>query len=332
MKQSLRSTILQILIFFGVAAGLIYWQYTVMSAQHRQEMIAAISSANYWYLLPAFIISFFSHYFRALRWKLMLKPLSIYPSTTNTTLAVFVGYLVNILVPRMGEIAKCTVLARYENKPADKLIGSIVAERLFDTLCFILIFFITLILQYNIISPYVQNIFNNAFYDDSGQFIWKRIAVVVAIGILLFIVLIFFLKKIKHTKLGLIVSRMGEGLKAIMQINEKGQFFIYTILIWLLYTANAIIGFYMISELSKLSWMAGLAVIAVGTLAMIITPGGLGAFPPIVASILFLYGVNNSLGNAYGWVNWGVQTFIVLVLGLLSLVVLPIYNRKKSHV
>ena len=121
IKRKTVSIILQIVIFIGLAIFLIYWQMGRMNAMEKESMFAAIRSANLWLLPPVIVVGFFSHYFRALRWNLLLEPLNIKPTKANTFFAVMIGYLVNSFLPRVGEVAKCTVLAKYEKVPADKL-------------------------------------------------------------------------------------------------------------------------------------------------------------------------------------------------------------------
>ncbi len=329
MNKVRSSTIIQVVIFLGIGVGLIIWQYRAMDPEQRAAMIAAIQHIRIIYFLPALLVGFLSHYFRALRWKLLLQPLHIYPTTTNSLFAVLIGYLVNTLIPRMGEVAKCTVLAKYEKVPADKMVGTILAERAFDMVCLMIIFVIALSAQHTIISPFARALYHNTFFDASGNFIWMRIIgvlLVCAAGLAAFI---FIYKKIKNTRAGNIISRIGAGLKAILQVRQKVLFLVYTLLIWSMYTIMAILGFYMLPDMTQLPWLAGLSIIAFGSIAMIITPGGLGAYPPVVASILLLYGIAHPLGIAYGWVNWSVQTLVVLLLGIISLVFLPVYNRKR---
>jgi uncharacterized membrane protein YbhN (UPF0104 family) len=140
----------------------------------------------------------------------------------------------------------------------------------------------------------------------------------------------FIYRKIRHTKVGNFIKRMLDGLKTILHMKKKGLFLLYTLLIWLLYTTVAILGFYMLPGMERLGWLTGLSIVAFGSIAVIVTPGGLGAFPIVTSAVLFLYGIDKALGAAYGWVNWSMQTFIVILLGLFSLILLPIYNRKNN--
>src|ERR1044071_220596 len=159
MKKRTLITILQYVVFLGLGILIIYRMFSQMSPQDKADMMDSVRQTRLWVLAPVLVLGFFSHYFRSLRWKLLLKPLYIRPRTTNVTLAVLLGYLVNLLLPRMGEVAKCTVLARYEHVPADKMVGTIVAERAFDVLCLILVTILAFVLQADVIGDYASSMF-----------------------------------------------------------------------------------------------------------------------------------------------------------------------------
>lgn len=331
MSKKTASTILQLIIFLGLGIGLIVWRYNAMGEQEKADMFAAFRHVRWWYSVPIFLIGFLSHYFRALRWKLILEPLNIHPSTANTTFSVLIGYLANALVPRLGEVAKCTVLAKYEEVPADKLVGTIIAERAFDLVCLLVILFATLGLQYDVIYPFARDLYLKIFTDASGHFIWARIGIASGILVLIIAAIVLLYRKIKDSKVGHIIKGIGEGLKAIALVRRKSLFFLHTLLIWSGYTGAIIVGFHALPETELVPVLAGLAVISFGSIGMIVTPGGIGAYPVIVAQVLLLYGLSEGIGLAYGWVSWAAQTTIILVLGLASLLLLPLYNRNKNN-
>lgn len=318
------SVIIQMIIFIGLAVLLIVWQMGRMDAVQQQEMFASIRTANVWYILPVLVVGFFSHYFRALRWKLLLEPLSIHPSNANTMFAVMIGYLVNAFLPRFGEVAKCTVLAKYENVPADKMVGTIVAERAFDLVCLIVVIIISVGLQFNIIGSFAIEELKQLQAAKGHTLLYAGIACVVLI-----LLLAVLYQRIKRTRIGHIIKGIGDGVKSIMHLKRRWLFFIYTIGIWGCYLAMLLLGFACMPATQHLGPMVGLTILAFGSIGMILTPGGIGAYPPIVAAILDLYGVNLQQGIAFGWVAWAAQTAVVLLLGVLSLIFLPLYNRTK---
>ncbi|RQO32082.1 hypothetical protein DBR32_00260 [Taibaiella sp. KBW10] len=126
MKKKHIYTLLQIIIFMGLGIALIYWRYKEMSPENKLAMTASLANIKWWVIAPITVVGFLSHYFRALRWKILLKTVDINPSTANTTFAVLIGYMANTVVPRLGEVAKCTILAKYEKTAPEKAIGTII--------------------------------------------------------------------------------------------------------------------------------------------------------------------------------------------------------------
>ncbi|MGZ8551115.1 MAG: lysylphosphatidylglycerol synthase transmembrane domain-containing protein, partial [Chitinophagaceae bacterium] len=122
----------QYLFFLGLGAFLVWWSVKDIDNEKMAEIRSALKNARLYLIVPVFIILISSHYVRALRWRLLMEPMGYKPGKANTFLAVMVGYLANQAVPRLGEVLKCTLLARYEKIPADKLVGTIILERLID--------------------------------------------------------------------------------------------------------------------------------------------------------------------------------------------------------
>jgi uncharacterized membrane protein YbhN (UPF0104 family) len=143
------------------------------------------------------------------------------------------------------------------------------------------------------------------------------------------VALILLYKKIKDSKIGHVIKGIAEGLKAIALVKNKWKFFLNTILIWGCYTASVIVSFHALPETENLPMLAGLSIISFGSIGMILTPGGIGAYPIIVAKVLVLYGLAEGLGLAYGSVSWAAQTLIIILLGLIALILLPLNNRNK---
>ncbi|MBL7713018.1 MAG: flippase-like domain-containing protein [Chitinophagaceae bacterium] len=322
--------LIQYAIFFGLGFALIYWQYNKLNTQDIEDMKGSLSqiAQRWWLLILIFVVGFASHYFRAMRWRLMLKPLDINPSVLNATGAVMIGYLTNLLLPRMGEVAKCTVIARYEKKPADKIIGTIVAERAFDMICLLIITVITFLVQVDVVTRYMQYL--------AGKMEGKNLLLLAAAGIgglLLFIGLLLYLyRKNKNGKLGAFIKGLAEGVSSILAMKQRGQFILYTVLIWGCYLWLVFIGFWALPATESLGWGPALSVLVFGSIGMIVTPGGLGAYPQALQIVLsMLYGIKDSFGLAFGWICWLAQTLIIIIFGVVSFLVLPVYNKVRDE-
>jgi len=318
--------LLQYVIFLGLGILLVWWQVSRVTPEEKTQIISSLDQVKdrAWLLIPVFLISFLSHYFRAVRWKLMLEPIDIRPSTMNITGAVLIGYVVNLLVPRMGEVARCTILARYEKKPAHKIIGTIVAERSFDMLCLLLICALAFVLQTSLLSEYMRNQFGGI------EFSGTTIAILALIGIGGIAAAIFVFKRIRHTKIGLFIAGILDGIMSILRMKRSGLFLFHSFMIWLCYLGQIYVGFKCIEATEGLSVLAGISVLIFGSLGMIVTPGGLGAYPIAIQNILIVYGIDPAYGFAFGWVAWSAQTFTILILGAVALLILPAYNRRKN--
>lgn len=323
MNKKTLFKILQYIIFLGLGVGFIYLMYSRLSAEQRVELVNAIKGVRVWLLGPIFVAGFLSHLFRALRWKLLMEPLEIRPKTTTTTAAVLIGYIANLFVPRAGEVAKCTVLARYENVPADKMIGTIVAERAFDVVCLVLVTTSAFLIEAKVIGNYAKGLLGKLSQKTD-------IMLYVGIGLVLFVLLLVLLyRKFKDSKVGHFIKGLGDGVRSIFLLKKRGLFLLYTLGIWAMYWLQVQIGFWSMPALEHLTGMTALVVLIFGSIGMIVTPGGIGAYTFLVADILYFYGIDKVNGQAFGWVSWAVQTGIIFVLGLIS--ILFIINRKKHN-
>jgi len=323
-------SIIQVLIFLSLGIALVVWKYKGLEASEKEAMYESFKNIRWIWMLPIVIVGFFSHFFRALRWKQLLGTMDMHPSTTNITLSVLIGYLGNTVIPRFGEVAKCTILAKYEKLSVDKLVGSILAERAFDLVCLLLVFVITLWSEFHTILPFANDLKRSIIDFIAGlSFFWTISIVLLIIGFFVFLSK-WLLPKIKNSKLGVFITGIGEGLKSIFYVKSVWLFILNSLMIWVCYTTMAYIGFLAIPGLEDLSLMAALSVIAFGSIAMIITPGGIGAYPAIIASLLVLYGINQGLGLAYGWVSWSAQTIVVIIFGFASLILLPLVNKTNK--
>jgi uncharacterized membrane protein YbhN (UPF0104 family) len=325
MTKRVFRLIVQYGIFLGLGVLLVWWQAGKVTPEEKEQIMASLGQVRdrAWLLVPVFFIGFLSHIFRALRWKVMLEPLGIRPSSVNITGAVLIGYLANLLLPRMGEIVRCTVLAKYERQPADRIIGTIVAERSFDMLCLLVIIVLAFILQTDIVSDY--------FDREMSAYLSKGPALAVAAvgGLLLLLALVIVYRKTRHTKIGQFIAGMMDGIKAILRMKKSGQFLLHTFLIWLCYLLQIYVGFKSIVATEALTMLAALSVLIFGSIGMIVTPGGLGAYPIAVQKILTLYHIEDAYGFAFGWVAWSAQTGTLLILGLIAFLILPAYNRNR---
>jgi uncharacterized membrane protein YbhN (UPF0104 family) len=265
-----------------------------------------------------------------------MEPMGYKPSIPNTFFAVMIGYLANLAIPRLGEVLKCTLLAKYEKVPAEKLVGTIVAERAVDVISLALVFIVTLLTQSDLIVSYGLELFKQLFENKSGQFSMQKIGIVIGAIVLLIILLNIWSRKNGHLPFVVsakkIIKGIWEGVSSIRYLQQKGLFIFYSVFIWVLYIGGTWVGLSATAGTAGLGFNAALAALAFGSIGMIVTPGGIGAYAYFIAKIVEKMGVPFEIGFANGTLQWFAQFIIVLIVGSICLLVLPIYNKNKiSH-
>ncbi|HQZ49447.1 MAG TPA: lysylphosphatidylglycerol synthase transmembrane domain-containing protein [Chitinophagaceae bacterium] len=334
MNKRLR-TILQYCFFLGLGIFLVWWSIKDLSSDDKSHIRSALKTARYWLLIPVFGLLLLSHFIRALRWRLLIEPLGYLPTKTNTFFAVLIGYLANQAVPRLGEVLKCTVLARYEKIPADKLIGTIILERIIDALTLLIVFAITLLIQPHLYTQLLDTFFSSPDNTEEKKKIAGWIIALIVFGVLLIALIVWMIKKKKNlTDLKLLIKKIinsiVQGVSAIKHLKKRKQFIFLSILIWTIYLMGGYIGFLALQETEHYGIKEAFTVLSAGSIGMIVTPGGIGAYAWLIQKTMLLYGLNEGIALAFGWILWLAQTAVILIGGLISFVALPYYNKRKN--
>jgi uncharacterized protein (TIRG00374 family) len=324
-------SITQYIFFLGLGFFLVWWQFDKMTELQRVQFSETLLNANYWVIMPVIIMSVLSHISRAVRWKILIEPLGYKPSIKNTFYSVMSGYLVNTFLPRVGEILKCSLLARYEKIPMNKLLGTIIIERIFDLICYFILIIITFLIQLNYISDFVKQKFEQLANNNKGFEAWLTLLIVILILTATIIILWLIFKKFAHhdslIKIKNFYNGLREGFNTIRKLKKRQWFLAHTLFIWSMYLMQIYIGFYALSATAHLGITEAFSVLSLATLAMIVSPGGIGAFPLAVQEVLLIYNVDNI---SFGWLMWGISTTIIIVLGLISFGLL-VYKNKRLY-
>jgi glycosyltransferase 2 family protein len=332
MSKSKLLSILQYIFFLGGGVALVWWQLSSMSALQKTEFTNAIKNTNYWLIAPVVIMNLTSHFVRCLRWKMLLEPLNYNPKVKNLFAATMVGYFANSFVPRLGEVVKCTLLAKYEKLKVDNLVGTIILERTFDLICYAIFIGITVVIQFDVIGSLVTERLGK-LNPSNGLYI--KLGALILIAVVGFIAFKYILKKYPHNKLFVALKNFAagifNGITSIRKMKNRKLFILYTIIIWSFYLLQIYVAFKAMDGTAHLGIKAACSVLTLTTLAMIVTPGGIGTFPIFVMETLVVYGIVSSLGSALGWVIWGVSTILIIVVGLLFALLMPYINKQNLH-
>lgn len=327
-------SILQYVLFLGAGIFLVWWQFNAMSANEKNEFYNALRGANYWLLIPIILMSLASHLSRSMRWKLLMEPLGYKPLLSNVFAVTLIGYLINAAVPRLGEIAKCSFLARYEKLKVDKIVGTIIVERTFDLFCYVIFIGITVLIQIDVIGDVVKS--KLKLISGSGGFpLWAKLLILIAVIAGIMYLIKFLIRKFPYNRFIIKINNFEKGLiegfKSIRNLKHRKAFLLHTLFIWSMYLLQIYVGFYAMEGTMHLSIKAAFSVLTLATLAMIATPNGIGTFPIFVMQTLLIYNIAAPLGQAFGSLIWGVSTSIILCAGGISTILLPLINRKKHE-
>lgn len=323
---------LKYFVAFGIAGFLIWWSLHDLTAKDRSDIKEALLRARFLLIIPVFIILLLSHWLRSLRWRQMIECIGYKPPVFDLLCALLIGYLANQLVPRAGEIIRCTVVAKQNKIPAEKLIGTIVAERTVDVICLFILSVATFFIEYEYISSYASDIANSLSKGFRNNHQLLLIVSVVLIAVLL--LLIWFYKKTPGHKAALFFSKVLQGLKqglfSVQKVRNKPLYIIYTVAIWLCYALSTYIGCRALQETSHLNFLTSIALLVFGTFGVIVAPGGLGAYPIAIQKTLVLYGLNANIGLAAGWILWIAQFIFTIFFGSLAYIIVQVRNKKQA--
>jgi uncharacterized protein (TIRG00374 family) len=307
-----------------------------LSTGEKQEIFDSFKQANYWWILLTIVLGILSHTSRTLRWSMLLKPMGYNPKFKNVFLAVLISYFANLALPRLGEISRCGILARYEKIPFQKSFGTVVAERAFDLITFVFLFFLNLALQFNKVHGYIDQKVYTPISEKfsglslSGYLLYTLIGLVIVVIVLLIYLRKNFSHKRFYQKIKNVILGFLEGLKSLLKVKRPGLFLLHTVIIWFLYFIMTYIVFQCLPETASLSLGAGFAVFIFATIGIMIVQGGIGIYPAIVAETLFIYNIAETKGYAMGWLLWSGQTLMIIIAGIISLIILPLINKSKN--
>jgi glycosyltransferase 2 family protein len=260
----------------------------------------------------------------------MVQPVGHKPGFLNTFLAVMVGYLMNMALPRMGEISRCGVLARHEKISFTKLLGTVVAERAVDMVSLLLLLVIVIFSQFGHMLQFLNE---NPDIQAKLVDVATSPLLLIAIAVLVAAILIFR-KAFQHTlfykKISDVFQNVKEGFISIYTIEKKGWFIFHSVLIWTLYYLMLYSTFFAFEFTSHLNPIAALTTFVLASFGMVApVQGGIGAWHFMAIEALSLYGVSTENGVIFAFVAHASMTVMIFVLGIISLLVLPFINRKS---
>lgn len=319
---------LKVLVSLGLALFLFWYLYK----DGFSDTLQRLKEVKYQWVVLSMGFGIISHFLRAYRWKLLLEPTGHYPSLPRTLIALLVGYLVNLAVPRLGEVTRCLVLKKTNQIPVTSSLGTVVSERVLDVLSLLIITGITFLIEFEKLNELFSGLFADKLsgvYSNMEQNIWYLIVFVILI-----IGLWYFIKnKIKKSswwqKLKTFLKQLWLGFISITRLKKPGAFWLSTIGIWLMYYLMSFVVFYSMEPTAHLGWRAGLALLVMGGLAYSApVQGGIGAYHLLVSGLLVYYGVTREEGLSFAFLLHSSQMVLIILAGLASSIIVLILGKK----
>jgi len=313
--------ILSIVLPLILGVFLVIYAYNQLSPKELEEIERSFKTADYLYVGLALFIGLTGYIARAYRWKYTLAHMGYTAPFPLKFSAVCITYLMNITIPRSGEVSRALVLKRYSDIPFDKAFGTIISERVIDL--FLLIFCLggTIALQYSSLKEYI-----------STNIPYQKLLFYAIIAFILFTASVLFYMYSRMAwllKLKVKIAGLIEGVLSVFKMRNKWPFLILSVYIWFTYVLMFYITIFALPETSHLSFNVVMLAFVVGSLSITFSNGGFGVFPFAVAKLLEVYGLPYVAGTAFGWIIWASQTGLVIILGGFSFLLLPLLYRKK---
>jgi len=298
-----------------------------------ERLVSDFKTVNWIWIIAISLIFMLSNIFRALRWRQILSAEKFNIPFFNALAALMIGYFANLGLPRVGELVRPGIISKYENVPIEKALASVILGRIVDLISLFLVLSMTLLLAFDIFKDYFEaNL-------QAGSML-KLLGFLVLAGIVGLIALwrintLHKKGKIKSKILLTLVDRINSFIATFLSIRfirHPWLFVGYSIGIWVCYYFMTYLCFFAFEPVSHLGPLAGLIVFLFGTLGIVFpSPGGMGSYHFLVIQALIILGINSVDANSFSYIIFfAIQIFCNITFGLIFLILLPIYNRKKA--
>lgn len=329
--MELKTTINQILkivlpLFLGGA--ILFWMYRDFDFKRIEHVV--IYEMNWTWMLLSFPFGILAQLFRGWRWKQTLAPIGEHPRTSTCVNAIFLSYAVSLVIPRIGEFARCGILKRYDGTSFPKALGTVVTERVIDSLLLASIAGLTILTQIRVFST---------FFDRTGMsidtlmrgFSATGYLVTIVCGIAVIILLYFLFRRLYiYDKVKDMLRGIWQGIISLRKVRNIPLFTFFTLAIWSCYFLHYYLTFFCFEATSHVGMACALVTFIVGSIAVIVpTPNGAGPWHFAVKTMLILYGISETDALYFVLIVHTIQTMLVIMLGIYAWAALA-FTQKTS--
>lgn len=289
------------------------------------------TDVNYFWVILSMVVAVFSHIARALRWRLQLRALHIYPSMRELVNAIFGMYAMNLLFPRLGEVWRCGYLAQREQASFSKVLGSVVSDRLSDTAMLALL---TLLVFFMQMRPFRQFLDENPSIEAGVVGTLTSVWLYVGIALCVVAVVWFFRTNSQSRfvqRIRGLIANVWAGFASIVTMKGKFWFIFYTLFIWFCYFMQLYLCIFAFPSTSHLTVAAVLLLYVLGSLGMgLPVQGGIGPWHLAVIAGLSYYGITGNEAGAFAFVAHGAQMVLVVLIGIYAFISMACDKKKPK--
>jgi len=332
---NLVKTVLPLLL--GVYLIWVFYEKMAEDPKKLEAFYKAIYEANYFWIVLSMLLGVVAYLARAYRWKYVLEPLGYKTKFWHRYHAVMIGYLINLTIPRAGEASRSAMLYRSDGVPFSSSFGTIIAERAVDFVILVSIALLTAVIGYADFLEIKTLIENSDFGGSAGGFPWKIViySIILALGVV-FCYFVVFKKKFRDKFINF-AKDVLKGLLSIFKLKQPFYYILHTFIIWGCYVAMFALPFQAFEQTTDVPFSGILLGFIAGSLGITFTNGGIGSYPLLVGLTVAFY-INKdypedgeAIGNALGTLVWVSQTILMILLGLISLFLLPKNFSKENE-
>lgn len=320
---------LKVVLSLFLGGAILYWMYRGFDFKQVEQVM--LHEMNWTWMLLSFPFGIMAQVFRGWRWCQSLEPVGEKPRSSTCIHAIFISYATSLLIPRIGEFARCAILRRYDKTDFPKALGTVVAERAIDSLLVLAVAGITLVSQMRIF---------HIFFDQTGTSIdavidhFSTAGYIVtgicaaAVGVLLH----FLFKRMAiYNKVKETVRGIWQGINSVKRVRNKPLYLFFTLAIWGSYFLHYYLTFFCFESTVSLGMACAMVTFVVGSIAVIVpTPNGAGPWHFAVKTMLILYAVGSNDALNFVLIVHSVQTLLVVVLGVYAWIALAFTHQKET--
>lgn len=329
-KLDLRNTIngtLKIGLSLLLGGVILYWMYRGFDFRNVEHVL--LHGMNWTWMLLSFPFGILAQAFRGWRWRLTLGPVGEHPRMSTSVNSIFLSYAVSLVVPRMGEFARCGVLHRYDGVSFPKALGTVVVERAIDSVLVLAIAMLTFLFQVRIFNIFFSRTGTNIDTILAGFSVMGYVVTAVC-GMAVCLLCWYIMRKFAiYNKVKATVRGIWQGMMAIRNVERPWLFVAFTLAIWASYFLHYYLTFFCFDATSHLGMACALVTFIVGSIAVVVpTPNGAGPWHFAVKTMLILYGVGDTDALNFVLIVHSIQTLLVVALGVYAWAALSLTRKR----